>query len=186
TVIRKCEKLVFMWRVTGLRWRIQETKEQPTRVPPAAVCCLQTGFRFTRTGGRIGTCRTANRFSGTSSCASNSMATPPKPRSRTRGQDLRSGRNRVNGGRHLTMVFFIRRTFGLNRNRRREWSRRLGGNRGSCGRFDGRPRFDAVGSVDCFFVVVVLLAVKALVSNVNKLIRLLGIFREDSNAMVHA
>src|SRR5437588_753717 len=105
---------------------------------------------------------------------------------RRRGQDLRSGWNRLKGRPPITMVFFIRRTFGLNRNRRREWSRRLGGNRRSCRRFDGRPRFDAVGSVDCFFVVVVLLAVKALVSNANKLIRLLGIFREDSNAMVHA
>src|SRR5215469_3390460 len=74
-------------RATGIRTAFQETKEQPTRVPPCAVCCFHTGLRLTRTGGRIGTCSTANRFSGRSSWESSSMATPPKPRSRTRARN---------------------------------------------------------------------------------------------------
>jgi len=74
-------------RVSGTYCReAQETNAHPTRKPPSPVCCFHTGLRFTRTGGRIGTCQTARRFSGRSSAESSSMATPPKPRSRTRAR----------------------------------------------------------------------------------------------------
>src|SRR5580704_14380833 len=56
------------------------------RYAPCFVCCDQTGFRLTRTGGRMGTCRIARMLSGRASCLSSSMAPPPKPRSTTRAR----------------------------------------------------------------------------------------------------
>src|SRR2546423_2298789 len=63
-----------------------EMKQQPTRTVSSVSCLAQTRLRLTRTGGRIGTWRTARRVSGTRSEIGKSRATPPKPRSTTRAR----------------------------------------------------------------------------------------------------